>query len=75
MPVLVRNRDRARPVSDRRPITRSAPTAASATFAGLATVDPDFVWAKLAAISEGARLASGRLWKRQAAALSPVIQP
>jgi 5-methyltetrahydropteroyltriglutamate--homocysteine methyltransferase len=38
-----------------------------ATFAGLATVDPDIAWAKLAALSEGARLASGRLWSQAAA--------
>jgi 5-methyltetrahydropteroyltriglutamate--homocysteine methyltransferase len=33
-----------------------------ATFAGSAVVDPDIAWAKLAALSEGARLASTRLW-------------
>jgi hypothetical protein len=27
-----------------------------------AAVDPDIVWAKLAALSEGARLASPRFW-------------
>jgi 5-methyltetrahydropteroyltriglutamate--homocysteine methyltransferase len=33
-----------------------------ATFAGMATVDPDIAWAKLAALAEGAQLASDRLW-------------
>jgi 5-methyltetrahydropteroyltriglutamate--homocysteine methyltransferase len=33
-----------------------------ATIAGLHTVDPRITWAKLAAMSEGARLASDRLW-------------
>ncbi len=33
-----------------------------ATFAGMATVDPDIVWAKLAAMRDGAVLASRRLW-------------
>jgi 5-methyltetrahydropteroyltriglutamate--homocysteine methyltransferase len=33
-----------------------------ATFAGMAVVDPDIAWAKLAALSDGARLASDRLW-------------
>ena len=33
-----------------------------ATFAGMAVVDPDIAWAKLAALSEGARLASDLLW-------------
>jgi hypothetical protein len=28
-------------------------------------VDPDIAWAKLAALSEGARLASDRLWNRR----------
>jgi 5-methyltetrahydropteroyltriglutamate--homocysteine methyltransferase len=35
-----------------------------ATFAGMAVVDPDIAWAKLAALSDGARLASDRLWQR-----------
>ena len=33
-----------------------------ATIAGLHTVDPRITWAKLAALSEGAGLASSRLW-------------
>jgi 5-methyltetrahydropteroyltriglutamate--homocysteine methyltransferase len=33
-----------------------------ATFASLLTVDPGITWAKLAAMAEGARLASERLW-------------
>jgi len=33
-----------------------------ATIAGMHTVDPRITWAKLAAMAEGARLASGRLW-------------
>lgn len=33
-----------------------------ATFAGLDTVDPQIVWAKLGAMAEGARLASQLLW-------------
>jgi 5-methyltetrahydropteroyltriglutamate--homocysteine methyltransferase len=32
------------------------------TFATSDTVDPRIVWAKLAAMAEGARLASTRLW-------------
>jgi 5-methyltetrahydropteroyltriglutamate--homocysteine methyltransferase len=32
------------------------------TFAGLDMVDPRIVWAKLRSLSEGARLASQRLW-------------
>ncbi len=35
-----------------------------ATFAGMSQVDPDIAWAKLAALSQGARLASERLWGR-----------
>ena len=34
-----------------------------ATFAALVPVDPKITWAKLAAMSEGARLASQQLWK------------
>src|SRR5262245_6615889 len=33
-----------------------------ATFAGIADVDPQIVWAKLRAMAEGARLASQQLW-------------
>jgi 5-methyltetrahydropteroyltriglutamate--homocysteine methyltransferase len=33
-----------------------------ATFSASVKVDPKITWAKLAAMSEGARLASGRLW-------------
>jgi 5-methyltetrahydropteroyltriglutamate--homocysteine methyltransferase len=33
------------------------------TVAGVHQVDPDIAWAKLAALSEGARLASNRLWR------------
>ena len=32
------------------------------TWVGQAAVDPDIVWAKLAAMAEGARLASRRFW-------------
>lgn len=32
------------------------------TWVGQAAVDPDVVWAKLAAMSEGARIASERYW-------------
>ena len=32
------------------------------TWVGQAAVDPDIVWAKLASLAEGARLASKRLW-------------
>ena len=32
------------------------------TWVGQAAVDPDIVWAKLAALMEGARLASQRFW-------------
>ncbi|HMH75574.1 MAG TPA: cobalamin-independent methionine synthase II family protein [Candidatus Udaeobacter sp.] len=32
------------------------------TWVGQAAVDPDIVWAKLASLAEGARLASGELW-------------
>ncbi len=33
------------------------------TWVGQAAVDPDIVWAKLAALTEGARLASQRFWR------------
>lgn len=33
------------------------------TFAGFGAVDPEIVWAKLAALSEGASIASERLWR------------
>jgi 5-methyltetrahydropteroyltriglutamate--homocysteine methyltransferase len=33
-----------------------------ATFASFITVEPEIAWAKLAAMAEGARLASARLW-------------
>lgn len=33
-----------------------------ATFAAFVPVDPKITWAKLAAMSEGARLASQQLW-------------
>jgi len=33
------------------------------TWVGQAAVDPDVVWAKLAAMAEGARLASKQFWK------------
>ena len=33
------------------------------TFAGFGAVDPEIVWAKLAALSEGAAIASERLWR------------
>jgi 5-methyltetrahydropteroyltriglutamate--homocysteine methyltransferase len=35
-----------------------------ATFAAMATVDPNIAWAKLAALSEGAKLATARLYRR-----------
>jgi 5-methyltetrahydropteroyltriglutamate--homocysteine methyltransferase len=35
-----------------------------ATFASMDVVDPGIAWAKLAALSEGARLATERLWPR-----------
>ncbi len=34
------------------------------TWVGQAAVDPDVVWAKMAAMAEGARIASGEFWKR-----------
>jgi 5-methyltetrahydropteroyltriglutamate--homocysteine methyltransferase len=34
-----------------------------ATFAGAEVVDPDIAWAKLASLTEGARLATARLWR------------
>jgi 5-methyltetrahydropteroyltriglutamate--homocysteine methyltransferase len=36
------------------------------TFAGFGAVDPEIVWAKLRALSDGAAIASERLWKRAA---------
>ncbi len=36
------------------------------TFAGFGVVDPAIVWAKLAALAEGAALASERLWRKAA---------
>jgi 5-methyltetrahydropteroyltriglutamate--homocysteine methyltransferase len=33
------------------------------TFAGFGAVDPDIVYAKLTSMAEGARIASGRLWR------------
>jgi 5-methyltetrahydropteroyltriglutamate--homocysteine methyltransferase len=36
------------------------------TWVGQAAVDPDIVWAKLAALAEGARIASAQLWKKAA---------
>jgi 5-methyltetrahydropteroyltriglutamate--homocysteine methyltransferase len=33
------------------------------TWVGQAAVDPDVVWAKLAALAEGARIASQRFWR------------
>jgi 5-methyltetrahydropteroyltriglutamate--homocysteine methyltransferase len=33
-----------------------------ASFAGSTEIHPSIVWAKLAALTAGARLASGRLW-------------
>jgi 5-methyltetrahydropteroyltriglutamate--homocysteine methyltransferase len=36
------------------------------TFAGFGAVDPDIVWAKLRALSDGAAIASERLWKAAA---------
>jgi 5-methyltetrahydropteroyltriglutamate--homocysteine methyltransferase len=37
-----------------------------ATFAGFGIVDPQVAWMKLAALGDGAALASGRLWSRGA---------
>jgi 5-methyltetrahydropteroyltriglutamate--homocysteine methyltransferase len=37
-----------------------------ATFAGFGIVDPQVAWMKLAALAEGAALASERLWSRGA---------
>jgi 5-methyltetrahydropteroyltriglutamate--homocysteine methyltransferase len=37
------------------------------TFAGFGSVFPPFCWMKMKALSEGARLASERLWGRAAA--------
>jgi 5-methyltetrahydropteroyltriglutamate--homocysteine methyltransferase len=34
------------------------------TWVGQAAVDPDVVWAKMAAMAEGARIASSEFWKR-----------
>jgi 5-methyltetrahydropteroyltriglutamate--homocysteine methyltransferase len=34
------------------------------TFAGFGPIDPDIVYLKLAALAEGARLASKALWNR-----------
>jgi len=34
------------------------------TWVGQAAVDPDVVWAKFAAMAEGARIASARFWRR-----------
>jgi 5-methyltetrahydropteroyltriglutamate--homocysteine methyltransferase len=39
-----------------------------ATFANFITVHPQIAWAKLAALAEGARMASERLWARPASA-------
>jgi 5-methyltetrahydropteroyltriglutamate--homocysteine methyltransferase len=36
------------------------------TFAGFGPVDPDVVWMKLAAMAEGARIATRQLWKKAA---------
>jgi 5-methyltetrahydropteroyltriglutamate--homocysteine methyltransferase len=36
------------------------------TFAGFGPVEPDIAWMKLAAMVEGARIASRRLWRRSA---------
>jgi 5-methyltetrahydropteroyltriglutamate--homocysteine methyltransferase len=38
-----------------------------ATFAATSVVDQDIAWAKLAALAEGARLATARLWSRSPA--------
>ena len=38
------------------------------TFAGFGPVEPDIVYMKLAALVEGARIASGRLWRARAGA-------
>ena len=36
------------------------------TFAGYGVVDPAIVWAKLRTLSEGAAIASERLWRKAA---------
>jgi 5-methyltetrahydropteroyltriglutamate--homocysteine methyltransferase len=38
------------------------------TWVGQAAVDPDVVWAKFAAMAEGARIASAKFWKASARA-------
>jgi 5-methyltetrahydropteroyltriglutamate--homocysteine methyltransferase len=38
------------------------------TFAGSEEIHPSVVWAKFASLTEGARIASDRLWKRNVAA-------
>ncbi|MFO1468578.1 MAG: cobalamin-independent methionine synthase II family protein [Steroidobacteraceae bacterium] len=38
------------------------------TFVGVALVEPEIAWAKLASLAEGARIASRRLWKSQGSA-------
>jgi 5-methyltetrahydropteroyltriglutamate--homocysteine methyltransferase len=47
------------------------------TFAGSENVAESVVWAKLAALVEGARLASARLWARRSAgsAETPPVTP
>jgi 5-methyltetrahydropteroyltriglutamate--homocysteine methyltransferase len=42
-----------------------------ATFAGSKEVHPSIVWAKMQALTEGARLASKELWKKAAAKAAP----
>ena len=37
------------------------------TWVGQAAVDPDVVWAKMAAMAEGARIASREFWKGEEA--------
>jgi 5-methyltetrahydropteroyltriglutamate--homocysteine methyltransferase len=48
------------------------------TFAGFTAVEPKITWAKLAAMAEGARIASRELWKkpsRPAPARKPLAKP
>ena len=51
--------------SDAENVIAGSETAADGTGVGQAAVDPAVVWAKLAAMAEGARLASRRFWRQQ----------
>jgi hypothetical protein len=45
------------------PLDRSASDCGYGTWVGQAAVDPDVVWAKFAAMAEGARIATKQFWK------------